>query len=419
MAKASICILTETFHPVVGGGETQARALAEGLADRGFSVRVVTRRSNAALARRERLGPIQVHRLRPVGSGQLKKWGLVVSALMALIGLRRHHQLVFVSGFRVLGIPAVLACRLLGRVCILKADSLGEFSGEFFHRGLQQLGLRPSFWPFRAMLALRNDLLRRCDRFVAVSAVIEEELRAQGVAPGAIERIPNGIDVQRFSPVDPAEKQALRDRFGIPRAAATAIYTGRLVSYKGLPLLLRVWKEIQLRHPNARLLLVGSGGLDLDNCEDELRRYVDSNGLQESVRFAGAVENVHEYLQASDVFVFPTEQEAFGISVVEAMACGLPVISTAVGGLADILAEGENGLRVAVGSHDELLSALDSLLSNPSLSDTLRRKGRRAAEEQYALQVVLDRSVELFEFELRSRPGAQPAPHANNGSGRA
>jgi glycosyltransferase involved in cell wall biosynthesis len=418
MTKASICILTETFHPVVGGGETQALALAEGLTRRGFAVHVVTRRSDPSLERSERVGPVRVHRLPPAGSGQLKKWGLVFTGLLALVRLRRRHELVFVSGFRILGIPAVLASRLFAKPCILKADSLGEFSGEFFHRGLRQLGLPASFWPFRALLALRNRLLRRCDRFVAVSSAIEEELRVQGVQPESIERIPNGVDVSRFSPVDPEQKESLRDRLQIPRAARTAIFTGRLVSYKGLPLLLQVWEEIQRRHSSARLLLVGSGGLDVDNCEMALRSYVESKGLQQSVHFAGAVENVDEYLQASDVFVFPTEQEAFGISVVEAMACGLPVISTPVGGLADIVTGGENGVCVAVGSYDQLLSALDSLLSDPTLADALGREGRRAAEERFALEAVLDRSVDLFESALRSRLGAHRTTRVGTGSGR-
>ena len=89
---------------------------------------------------------------------------------------------------------------------------------------------------------------------------------------------------------------------------------------------MRVWLEVQRQHPNVKLLVVGAGGLDIHNCEAELKAYVIANGLQDSVHFTGSVENVHEYLQVADIFVFPTENEAFGISLIEAMACGLPAI---------------------------------------------------------------------------------------------
>ncbi|NIS66188.1 MAG: glycosyltransferase, partial [Gemmatimonadales bacterium] len=131
-------------------------------------------------------------------------------------------------------------------------------------------------------------------------------------------------------------------------------YTGRLVSYKGLPVLLSVWKRLHERHPSAVLVLVGGGSLDMHDCEEELKRYVRENGLSASVRFTGNVQNVEDYLRASDVFAFPTEIEAFGISLIEAMACELPAVSTPVGGIKDILRHEENGLIVEVGNETQL-----------------------------------------------------------------
>jgi GT2 family glycosyltransferase len=95
------------------------------------------------------------------------------------------------------------------------------------------------------------------------------------------------------------------------------------------------------------LVLVGEGGGDLDACEDELRRYVAQHTLEGRVRFTGAVDNVPDWLRAADAFVFPTENEAFGLSLVEAMACGLPSVSTVVGGLAEIVQDGVNALVVS------------------------------------------------------------------------
>ncbi len=396
MPTPRICLLTETYHPLVGGGETQARTLAEGLVGQGWPVVVLTRRHDAALARREKVGGVPVHRVAPAGVAHWKKWGLLFTAVPALWRLRREYDLIFVSGFRVVGLTAVLLAKLLGKRVVLKADSLGEMSGDFFAGGLARFGLRPGSLPFRAFLGLRNRILRRADRFVAISSVVAEELVEHGIPAGKIERIPNSVDNGRFHPVDQPTKLALRQQLNLPAEATIVIYTGRLVRYKGLPLLLQVWQDIAAQHENAYLLLVGSGGLDIDNCEAELRDYVSQRLLEERVCFTGSVTNVSDYLQASDIFVFPTENEAFGISLIEAMACGLAVISTVVGGVKDILENGRDGLAIEPGSFEQLADALVCLLGNESLRQQLGSAAYHTTLTHYATTSVNQSYGRLF-----------------------
>jgi glycosyltransferase involved in cell wall biosynthesis len=174
-------------------------------------------------------------------------------------------------------------------------------------------------------------------------------------------------------------------------------FTGRLVSYKGLPLLLRVWHDIRAKHSDAVLVLVGSGSLDMHNCEAELRQYVNVHNLLHSVRFTGSVRNVHEYLQASDIFVLPSENEAFPVALIEAMAGGLAVITTAVGGVKDIVEHSKNGLVVQAGDFGQLYSALDILLADAGLADRLGQAARRTAQERYSQEMVTRQYAELFE----------------------
>jgi glycosyltransferase involved in cell wall biosynthesis len=280
---------------------------------------------------------------------------------------------------------------------VLKADSNGEMSGAFFDRGRQVLGLASDSTLFRLFLALRNGVLRRADHFLAISTDIAEELHRYGVQPRAIERVTNSVDTNRFCPVTASAKAALRRTLLLPADGTIVTFTGRLVSYKGLPLLLRVWEQVQRVHSRAMLLLVGSGGLDIHNCEAELKRLVEAKGLQRSVRFTGDVHNVHEYLQASDIFVFPTEKEAFGISLLEAMACSLPVITTPTGGIKDFLIDGQNGLLVEAGSFQQLWQAIDRLLTDASLAGSLGRAALSTARERYTRDVVLEQHIELFD----------------------
>lgn len=399
-----VCIFTETFHPVVGGGETQARALAEGLEKYEVDVLVLTRRTHTSLQKIERYGKVNVYRLPPTGGQHLKKWGLLLSGFPALFTLRKQYDLVFVSGFRVIGVPAVLMSKMINKKCILKADNNGEMSGDFFEGGLAYIGLSSESKLYKAALSIRNRILNMADCFVAISSDIRDEYLSNGVWPESkINFIPNSVDVNTFHPVTEDEKLRIRDSLSVPNLDLLVTYTGRLVSYKGLPQLLRVWEDLVKKHSQIGLLLVGSGSLDIYNCEDELKEYVREKGLEKSVFFTGEVQNVQNYLQSSDIFVFPTEIEAFGISLVEAMSCGLPVISTNVGGIKDILDHGKNGLVVSPGDPQQLYAALNKLITDRALSATLGRAARQTVQDKYSLDSVNRDYMALFKDVYKQR----------------
>lgn len=397
-----ICIFTETYYPVVGGGETQARLLAEGLIANGHSVVVLTRKSDAALSQHENYGGVNVYRLAPVGSGQFKKWGLLFSGLPALVRLRNQYDLIFVSGYRIIGLTAVIAGKLFRKPVILKADSQGEMSGEFFESGLRKFNISRSFFLFRIFLKIRNVILKKAEAFSAISPEIVSEWDSNRVPRNKIHLIPNGVDTNRFTPADVGQKTFLREKLKLPQNATIAIFTGRLVSYKGLPLLLKVWKKIQCRHENALLLLAGTGGLDIHNCETELRDYVKTAGMEKEVIFLGAVQNVPEYLQAADLFVFPTENDAFPSSIVEAMACALPVVTTPVGAIKTVVTDRETGLLVPPGNFEKLFEALDVMLSDKVLASQLGQSGWQAVQNQYAAANTTMQYLALFQTTLQS-----------------
>jgi glycosyltransferase involved in cell wall biosynthesis len=392
-----ICIFTETYYPVMGGGETQAQLLAEGLIANGHSVIVLTRRSDAALKKHERYGKVDVYRLAPVGSGQLKKWGLLFSSLPMFIKLRNQYDLIFVSGYRIIGLTAVLVGKLLGRRVVLKADSQGEMSGDFFESGLRKFGISHRTLLFRWFLGFRNTILNKADAFSAISPEIMSEWTSSGILSEKIRLIPNSVDTRRFVPVKSGEKIALRKKLNLPQNTTIAIYTGRLVSYKGLPLLLKVWDDIRRKHENVLLILAGTGGLDIHNCEEVLREYVKANRLENQVVFTGALQNVPEYLQASDLFVFPTENDAFPSSIVEAMACGLPVVSTPVGAIKTIITNGKTGLLIQPGNAEHLYQALDVILSNKEMASHLGKAAYQSVQALYSAEIVSKKYLTLFQ----------------------
>ncbi|MBN1669739.1 MAG: glycosyltransferase family 4 protein [Kiritimatiellae bacterium] len=391
-----LCFLLESYYPRVGGTPTQARLLGEDLAQRGHQVLVITRRWAAEHAREETLNGVTVRRVGPVGYGQFKKWGMLLTCLPALIARRDRYDVIYVAGLRVLGIAAVAVARCFGKKTVLRTVSCGEVSGEFFRSGLKRLRAGFLSLPFRLLLAARNRLLRRADAFVAISSVIAAELEANGIEAERVEWIPNSVDPALYRPASAAEKAERRRRLGLPADGTVLVYTGRLVAYKGLPLLVHAFKRLAREHEAVCLVLVGSGGNDIENCEAQLRGFAAAEGLAGRIVFTGDVHNVHDYLMAADQFVFPTENEAFGISLIEAMACGLPAVSTTVGGVRDIVEDGQNALVMAAGDGDQLFAAVDALIRDPDLAARLGQAARRTVLDRFAREIVTQKYLALF-----------------------
>ena len=325
--------------------------------------------------------------------------------------IARYHDagkkvvVVLVSGLRILAVPALLAGRLTRAPVVLKADSVGEFSGEFFRAGLAGIGLTPSSAPVRVALWLRNRLLRHAAAFVAISDGIADEFVAQGLAPQHVHRIPNGVDTQRFRHVTHHERTSLRIRLGLP-SGPVVVYTGRLVSYKGLPLLVEAWRKLVPEFPGAVLVLVGEGGGDMHDCERALREFVAQHGLEPQIRFTGPASNVQEWLQAADAFAFPTENEAFGLSLVEAMACGLPAVTTRVGGLRDFVEHGVNAWAMEAGDAAELTAGLRAVLTDQALAARLGARARETVLARFGEEAVSRAYEQLLDAARRgSRPG--------------
>ena len=398
-----LLLATETYWPEIGGGERQARTLATGMADLGREVTILTRRSRRGLARRDHDGPARVMRLPPAGRGRWRKWLLLFPAFLCLCVRRRTYDVVLVSGFRILGIAAVMARAVTGRPTILKGDSRGELSGEYFRAGITRAGLKADSWLVSCGLRLRNSLLSRADAFVALSEEMASEYRDHGVPASRVWRIPNCVDTGCFRPASADERRELRNALGLP-GEPVAVYTGRLVTYKGLRTLLRAWRSVR----NVTLVLVGEEGADVHACERELREFVAAHALEERVIFAGPSDRVEDWLRAADLFVFPTENEAFGLSLVEAMACALPCITTSVGGLCDFVVDGANAWVVPSGDHSAMSSAVSALAVDAGRRKALGDAARQTALQRFSMRVVVDAYAERIDSLIRSRAVRAP-----------
>jgi glycosyltransferase involved in cell wall biosynthesis len=227
------------------------------------------------------------------------------------------------------------------------------------------------------------------DAFVSISDAIHAELRDSGIAEERIWDIPNGVDTDHFRPAGDQERTAIRRELQLA-GAPLAIFAGRLVTEKGIDKLIDAWPRVLRSLPDAQLLLVGEGA---ERPALEIR--VRQLSLAHRVRFIASQADVAPYLRAADAFVLPSYAEGMPIALLEAMACGLPCIATAVGGSTQLIDDGVTGRLVPPGDTSALAGSLIE-----ALSGGVAERGRQARERivaTYSLDIVTDRHIELYE----------------------
>ncbi len=362
----------------------------------GADMFVITRRTSPDLPKHDTVEGIPVERVPPVASRRLAKYLMLFPVFARLVSRRRDYDVILVSGLRLLGIPAMLAALLFRKTCILRAASCGELSGAFIWDSPHIETKGRSRWVYRAPIALRNRLLLKAHGFLGISEAIGDEYRECGVPEEKIAIINNGTDTKLYQPVAAEAKQKLRQELGLPDGWIAA-YTGKLNRGKGLDFLLEVWKDFAPRHPGAHLVLVGSGSGNFLSQEDALRAYVNEHNLSDRVTFTGFVQNVHAYLQAADIFTFPSENESLSNALIEALACGRPCLASNIGGIPDTVRDDVNGRLLAPRNHGEWLDALETAWNNPDRVAQWAKQGRERIMERNSMESVARRHMAFIQ----------------------
>ena len=240
--------------------------------------------------------------------------------------------------------------------------------------------------------------LRRADGVIAVSRAAAATLRRHGVPDSRIRVIPHGVEALP----DMGDGAAARGEFGIPPDAPLVVTVGRLDPMKGHACLLEAAAEVRRHFPSARFLLVGGGPL-----AEDLRARARALGLEGAVLFAGVRNDVPRLLRAADLFAFPSldEREGFGIALLEAMACGLPVVASRAGGIPEIVPDGRGGLLVPPRDARALAGAIRALLGDPSRRAALGREGRRRVEDAYSIRACVAATEDFYEECVRAQAG--------------
>jgi glycosyltransferase involved in cell wall biosynthesis len=303
--------------------------------------------------------------------------------------LRREHCVAILC--QEYEFPRFDTCVLLGKW--LRLPVFATFQGGNYHHSHLERLLRPLS-------------MRACAGLIVAPKTEADRVRARyGVSPTKLARIFNPIDLETWHPANRGEARAA---LGIPADAQVVAWHGRVVIHKkGLDLLLAAWEQICREHPHQelRLMLVGTG----DDAKELDQHLAKIPGVIWINRFVHASSELRRYLSAADVYVFPSRYEGFPIALLEAMACGLPVVAAAADGVPDILEGGEaaGGIIVPREDPDALARALILLLNEPDRRREMAQRARQRAEAAFSLKSV---GEQLRGFLLDGLVKHQPDP---------
>ncbi|WP_176215360.1 glycosyltransferase family 4 protein [Sporomusa malonica] len=373
-------MVLNNFEQPFGGPELQAQKVAASLMARGHSVLIIAKGSGKAPAH-EVLNGLKIVRLNRRGLAS-------VDLLLQLYKYRNDFNVIHVHGVGRLASMSINFGKYFQKKVFIKVTTTGHVLKQPASRIKE---LMQKLLPFRER---KLKLLQQADGVISISSEIRKELEKNGFSKNYIYDIPNGIDTLKYYPASSEDKIKLRNILGLPVDKRIFIFTGKLTRLKGLDTLLAAWSKSAYTKENGLLVMLGSGQGQKDSLESYISNSIKVNSLEQSVVVLGDVDNVFDYLRATDVFVFPSRREGLPNSLLEAMACGLLCIASDIAGNNDLIISGESGFLLPVEDVSEWAKQIESAID--TLDGRLMESAANMIKDNYDLRVTVDKLERLL-----------------------
>ncbi len=365
-----------TCYPTYGGSGAVATELGLELARRGHEIHFISYASPFRLRGfAERVTFHEVTQVEYPLFEQSSPYALALAVKQHEVAVREDLDLMHVHYAIPHAATAWLAKQMMKEVRDLKIVT------TLHGTDITLVGQDPSYF------TLTKFSIEQSDAVTAVSAFLREETyKAFGCAGCDVAVIPNFINPAEYHPAsDPSCRRALA-----PANHKILIHVSNFRPVKRVRDVVHTFAGVRKAMP-ATLVLVGDGP-DRDAMEHE----VDRLGLKRDVRFLGKVDNVGDVLRGGDLFLLPSATESFGLAALEAMACGVPVIASAAGGIPEVVTDGETGALAPVGDVATMTDRALAILKDEGLHERMKRNAAARALE-FAAERVVPRYVKLYE----------------------
>jgi glycosyltransferase involved in cell wall biosynthesis len=230
---------------------------------------------------------------------------------------------------------------------------------------------------------------------VAISHAVERALLAAGLARERVHVVPSGVDVERYRP-DPEARARLLAAFSLPASAFVAGVVAQLIPRKGHRDLLDWILALAARHSRLVVLCFGRGPL-----AQQIEREIAARGLGRHVMLGGFRNDLPTLLPGLDALLHPATAEGLGVAVLEALACGVPVVASAVGGLVDVMEPGVHGLLVPPRDRRAWIESLERLMTEGGARERFGVAGRSRVEERFTAARMAEANLAVYEAVLR------------------
>ena len=355
-------VVSGSYHPEVGGPSTYLRRLLPELIERGHHVSVITY-TDAKNSGIDGGFPYPVYRVS-------RSWPLILRLVlftMNILWRARDYDVLFVSDY---GLPVILANLILRKPIVLK--NVSDFAWEYSVRHnwinkrqtIDEFQISRHGWRVRVLQKIRAWYTKKASLIIVPSKYIGKLVSGWGVSPDHVRVVYNALDYSRFDNL-PSKTDA-RKTLGYSEKLPIVLTAARLVSWKGVDSIIRTIAKIRDDFPRIGLMVAGDG---------PERRQLEKLAVESElpVQFLGfrSQENLYNIMRAADVFVLFSTYEGMPHSVLEAMACGTPVVASSIGGTVEVITDQVNGLLVPAGNETALADAIRQLLNQGSLAQKL------------------------------------------------
>jgi glycosyltransferase involved in cell wall biosynthesis len=378
--RLAVTMLVQSYFPRVGGAETNLQSLVGPLRALGVEVTVLTRRF-PGMTPEDCVAHGPVFRLRVPGSPLRASFTFTATAVWLLVRQRSRVDVLHAHELRSPTLTAVVAKLVLRRPVVAHVLRGGLLGDVPVLKAAPMGGMR--MWLFKQLV----------DTFVAISQETRLELLAAGIPEERITSVAYGVDVDRFRPLPPAQRERCRKELGLEDWRVVLV-VARLEPEKGLDTLLHAWPRVKEAVPRALLVIAGDGS----------QRAVLTNHAASlpEVRFLGLVRDPVPYLQAADCYTLPSVTEGMPISLLEAMATGVPCVATAIGGSSEAL--GDLGTLVPPGDEARLAEAIVKVLRFDAADrESIGAATRRRVVDRYSIEANADALYRLYDRLARRR----------------
>jgi glycosyltransferase involved in cell wall biosynthesis len=412
----NLCLASPVFFPTYGGSQLRFLRYIPGLTKRNIDIRIVTGTPTAqdvtadqgneawaaspigAILPAQNLNGVPVTRVRLPDKGGLRRGFYYLRTVARLCRTQPPDVLQLVGTLRFNAVPWLIRLRAMGIPSVYSVTITSKLSDNSKASIRHRLSMRR---------ARNRALFNSLDCIIVNNSIMRTLMEDAGVRT-RIEVIGNGVDLQRFHPADRlGEAMQLRNTLGIAQDEFMITTVGAVMPRKGSDILLAAWIRLLKNIPETHLVYVGPRKdlehPDLKAFSARITDLANSSGAREHVHFVGLVDNVESYLQASDLFVLPSHREGLPNSVLEAMACGAPVVITPFLGLSTDLGRSDEHYLLADFSPDSLAEKMQSVLQSPELGKRLSRLGLQWIEQTMDLNRSLDRYADLYRELARKR----------------